>query len=151
MRRSRRQTWPWHHFGPAGDWERRRAGRRPSGRGLYRSRRGKIFGVFKGLADYLDLSVKWIRIAAVILLFVSGFWPMIGLYLLAALIMKPEPVMPLKSAEDEEFYDSYVRSRSQTLDRLKRTFENLDRRIRRMEDVVTTRDFDWEERLNKGT
>jgi phage shock protein C len=32
--------------------------------------------------------------------------------------------------------------------RLKRTFDNLDRRIRRIEDIVTARDYEWEQRLN---
>jgi phage shock protein C len=32
--------------------------------------------------------------------------------------------------------------------RLKRMFDNLDRRIRRMEDTVTARDYDWDRRLN---
>ena len=29
------------------------------------------------------------------------------------------------------------------------SFENLDRRIRRMEDIVTAPDYDWDRRLNE--
>ena len=32
------------------------------------------------------------------------------------------------------------------LGRLKRTYDTLERRLRRMEDVVTSRDFDWDQR-----
>lgn len=35
------------------------------------------------------------------------------------------------------------------LNRLKRSFDNLDRRIRRMEHIVTTREYDWERKLNE--
>ena len=63
-------------------------------RGPHRSRRARILGVCAGLAEYFDLSVKGVRIAAVILLIVMGFWPIIGLYLLAAILMKPAPLIP---------------------------------------------------------
>ena len=57
--------------------------------GLYRSRKGVIFGVCRGLADHLNLSVVWVRVIAVILMFVSAGWA-IALYLLAGLMMKPD-------------------------------------------------------------
>jgi len=116
-----------------------------SGRpGLYRSRKGLILGVCRGLANYFDLNVFWIRLLAVALLLATGFWPMTALYVLAALIMKPEPVLPLSTDAEQEFYHTYASSRSMALQRLKRTYDNLDRRIRRMEHIVTSRDFDWE-------
>ena len=117
-------------------------------RGLYRSRNGVILGVFKGFADYFDLSVRWLRIIGVIILIVSGFWPIVGLYLLAALIMKPEPVIPLKTPDETEFYDSYTHSREGAVYRMKQKFENLNRRIQRMEDIVTDKEFEWDQRLN---
>ena len=115
--------------------------------GLYRARDGWIFGVCKGIANYLDFSVFWCRVIAVVVFIFSGFWPIVVLYLVAALLMKPEPVLPLQSDEDREFYHSYVSSRSMALHRLKQTFDRLERRIRRMEDIVTARDYDWESRL----
>lgn len=60
--------------------------------GLYRSRRGIIFGVCRGTAEYFDISVFWTRAAAVIALIATGLWPIGGLYLLAALLMKPDPL-----------------------------------------------------------
>lgn len=118
-------------------------------RGLYRSRNGWIFGVCQGLADYWDISVFWTRIVAVIIFFFSGFWPIVAVYIIAALMMKPEPVVPFVDEGDREFYNSYVSSRTAALHRLKDTYERLDRRIRRMEDIVTARDYDWERRLNE--
>ena len=119
-----------------------------SDRGLYRARNGIIFGVFKGLAQYFDFSVGWLRTIGIIVFIFSGFWPVVVLYLLAALIMKQAPVIPLDSLDEKEFYDSYTYSRKGAVNRLKRRYENLNRRIQRMEDVVTDREFDWEQRLN---
>ena len=116
--------------------------------GLYRSRDGVVLGVCKGLARYFDFSVFWTRAIAIILLLVTGFWPVTILYFIAALLMKPEPVVPIRSSEEQEFYDSYLHSRRQAIDRLKRRFDRLDRRIQRMEHTVTSREFDWEKRLS---
>ena len=118
--------------------------------GIYRSRNGLILGVCKGLAEHFDFSVFWTRIIGLIFLFVAGILPAIGLYLLAALLMKPEPVIPVENSAEKEFYDSYTYSRQGAVDRLKRRFENLQRRIQRMEHVVTSAEYDWENRLNKG-
>jgi phage shock protein C len=118
------------------------------GGGLYRSRNGIILGVCRGIADYFDFSVFWARVITLVLLFLTGFWPVMILYFVAALLMKPEPVIPIETDEEQEFYDSYVHSHRGATDRLKRRYENLERRIRRMEDHVTGREFEWENKLN---
>ena len=117
-------------------------------RTLYRSRRGKILGVCQGFADYFDVRAKTVRILAVIALVITGFWPAVAGYFIAAYLMKPEPVLPLETEFEEEFYNSYAASRSMALSRLKRNFDNLNHRIQRMEDTVTTREYNWEQRLN---
>jgi len=116
--------------------------------GLYRSRNGIILGVCRGIADYFDFSVFWARVITLVLLFFTGFWPVMILYFVAALLMKPEPVIPIETDEEQEFYDSYIHSHRGATDRLKRRYENLERRIRRMEDHVTGREFEWENKLN---
>jgi len=115
--------------------------------GIYRSRNGVIFGVCRGLAEHFDFSVFWARAIAVVFLVVSGFWPAIGLYLIASLLMKPAPVVAIENEAEQEFYNSYASSRHLAARRLKKRYESLERRIRRMEHMVTTREFDWEKRL----
>ena len=115
--------------------------------GLYRSREGIIFGVCRGLAENFSFSVNWARVIAIIFLFISGFWPAIGLYLIAALLMKPAPVVPIENEAEQEFYNSYTHSRHMAASRLKRRFDNLERRLQRMEHIVTTREFDWENKV----
>ena len=117
--------------------------------GLYRSRTGMLLGVCKGLAEFFDFSVFWMRVIAVGLLLLSGIWPLVGLYFVAALLMKPEPVLLPETEEEQEFYNSYASSRRMALHRLKRTYDNLDRRIRRIEDIVTSREYDWDRRLKQ--
>ena len=116
--------------------------------GFYRSRNGLVLGVCRGIAEHFDFSVFWARTIVLILLFFSGLWPIMALYFIAALLMKPEPVIPIESDDQQEFYNSYIYSRKGAIDRLKRRYENLERRIQRMEHTVTTKEFDWDRRLN---
>jgi len=118
--------------------------------GPFRSRSGVLLGVCKGLSEYLNFPVFWSRAIAIALLLFTGLWPVVGLYLLAALIMKPEPVLPFRDVEDHEFYSSYTTSRTLALQRLKRTYDNLNRRLRRMEDIITSKDYDWNRRFNQS-
>jgi phage shock protein C len=117
--------------------------------GIYRSRNGFIFGVCRGLAEHFNFSVFWARVIAIIFLLVTGFWPAIGMYLIATLLMKPAPVIPIKTDAEQEFYDSYANSRHLAARRIKRRYENLERRLQRMEHIVTAREFDWDEKLSK--
>lgn len=116
--------------------------------GLYRSRQGVILGVCKGIAEYFDFSVFWTRAIAVLLLVFTGLWPTVFLYFLAALLMKPKPVIPIESEDHQEFYESYVHSPRSATERLKRRYQRLEKRIQRLEHTVTKPEFDWENRLN---
>ena len=104
--------------------------------GIYRSRNGAILGVCRGMAEHFDFSVFWARAIAVLFLLFSGFWPAIGLYLIAALLMKPAPVIPIKNEAEQEFYDSYTSSRHLAALRIKRRYDNLENRIRRIGDTL---------------
>ena len=119
-----------------------------TGRGMYRSRNGVFAGVCRGLAEYYGVNVFWLRVIVVMLLFMSGIWPVLFVYFLASLVMKPEPVRPIQTEEEQDFYDDYVKSRPSAARRLKRRFEALDRRLQRMEDTVTGREFEWDQKMN---
>lgn len=118
--------------------------------GLYRSRHGVILGVCRGVAEYLDFSVFWTRVITVALLLFTGIWPIAGIYFLAMLVMKPEPLVPLETDDEAEFYNSFTHSRSMALQRLKRVYDKIDRRVQRMEHAVTAREYDWDQRLKRN-
>jgi phage shock protein C len=105
-------------------------------------------GVCKGIGESFEFSVFWVRVIFVITLFFSGLWPVIGIYLVAAFLMKPRPVKPLETEGEKDFYDTYVNSRTGAIRTLKSRFEALERRIRRMEDTVTASEFEWDRKMN---
>mmetsp|Transcript_24593 Transcript_24593/g.11768 ORF Transcript_24593/g.11768 Transcript_24593/m.11768 type:complete len:138 (-) Transcript_24593:49-462(-) len=114
-----------------------------SSRGIYRSRRGIFMGICRGLAEHFDFSVFWVRTIFFVLFLFTGFWPIGVIYIVAGLLLKVEPVQPLHNENDQEFYDTYTYSKQSAIQRIKKKFENIERRIQRMEHTVTLREFDW--------
>ncbi len=111
---------------------------------LYRSRNGKILGVCRGIAEYYDIPVFWFRAGVVVLMVTTAVWPVMIVYFAVAFYLKPEPVIPFASESENEFYGSLANSRSMALHRLKKKFDQLQNRLRRMEDVVTSKEFTWD-------
>jgi phage shock protein C len=118
-------------------------------REFYRARNGWIFGLCEGVARWAQIDVTWVRLIAIFLLIMTGFWPMIGFYLLAALITKPEPQIEFRNSEEEELYVTYAGSRQHALERLNRRAAEINRRIQRMESIVTSPEHDWQSRLKE--
>jgi len=110
----------------------------------YRRRRGRlIFGVCGGLADHLDLPAWAVRVGFILL---AGFnQAFILLYLALALFMKSAPSEPFHNFQDEEVYNSYQTSRGDTLDRVERTFRNIEKRLQNVESVVTRPGYEHED------
>ena len=148
MRRGRQQQ-KWHYARYPHGFRREGAfGPGMPGNRIYRSRNGIIMGVCRGISDYFQVPVAWVRIIFVVTLFFSGLWPVIGIYFAASFLMKPRPVRPLETDGEKDFYDTYVNSRTGAVRTLKNRFDALDRRIRRMEDTVTASEFEWDQRMN---
>jgi phage shock protein C len=116
-------------------------------RPLYRSRQGWVLGVCQGIADFSGIAVLWIRLGCIGVMIFSGFWPLFIGYVVAAIFMKPAPLVQPRDDQDWEFYAAYSSDRRLALARLRRQFDSLDRRTRRMEERITNREYDWERRL----
>jgi phage shock protein C len=109
---------------------------------VYRSRQGILMGVCRGIAEHFHFSVFWTRMIVFLLFLITGFWPVGVVYIVAGLLLKMGPVIPLENDKDQEFYQSYTNSRESAIQRVKRKFDNIDRRIQRMEHTVTSREFE---------
>ena len=67
---------------------------------------------------------------------------------MAAIFIKPEPIIEPENTEDWEFYQTYTSNRGIALRRLKEKFEALERRTRQVESVVTSPKYSWERRFD---
>lgn len=70
---------------------------------VYRSRDGKLFGVCQGLADATGYSVRYIRIAAVLLAFFTVGWA-VAAYGIAAILL---PVNRPEAYESKGFKENF--------------------------------------------
>lgn len=118
--------------------------------GIYRSRNGVIMGVCKGLSEHFGIPLFWLRALFIVMLLFGGVWPMMGLYFLAAFILKPRPINAFETDHEKEFYNSYVDARKETIRALHKRYKQMEKRIERMEEIVTDREFDWERRFQAG-
>ena len=117
-------------------------------KGLYRSRYGIVFGVCRGIAEYFNISVFWTRALALFFLIVSGFWPTGVLYIVAALLMKKGPSSDARGSRGNRSYYGPTRAYRAHFDGVKSRFSNLERRMRNVEDIVTSKEYDCHMRLN---
>lgn len=114
---------------------------RGKGRGPYRERNGFMLGVCQGLADYLGLPA-WVVRAFAVLLFVVLGWPVLAVYLGCGLLFRPEP--EARRSASASGPSLHVAAR-ELVDRAAR----LDERLARMESHVTSREFDFDRRLDR--
>lgn len=136
---------------------------------IRRSADGRVLGVFKGVAEHARFSCGWTRVLGVLLLLALGdTLEKVGLgmpagpillYVVLALLMRPplgvaegfnglavghgasrvQPVFPTGGAD--------TASRPLDLAALEQRLESLGRRVAKMENVVVTRERDWDRRL----
>ena len=66
-----------------------------------------------------------------------------------AIFMRPAPRDPFRSFEEEEVAHSYQTSRGDTLDRVERTFRNLDKRLQNVESIVTRPGYEHEDEFRR--
>lgn len=121
---------------------------------LYRSRDRIVFGICQGLADHFDVSAVWIRLGLVAVSLFSGIFPFPIFYAIAAFIIKEEPEQAKTQGPEtfyeEDYFEAEVSARTLGLRRLKNRFDSIESRIRRMENYVTNKSYDWERRFNSG-
>ncbi|MHC1691557.1 MAG: PspC domain-containing protein [Sphaerochaetaceae bacterium] len=118
-----------------------------STRRLYRSRRGKVFGVCQGIAEWRDLPVDTLRAIVAVAILVTGIFPGIVIYALVALFL------PLESGygthygdEEEEKTESH---KSYSREDLRETFEHLKKKVEGMEEEIFDKERDWDQRFKE--
>lgn len=115
---------------------------------IYRSSKDVVCaGVCAGIGEHFDFSANGVRLAFVLVTLLGGFpWVPITYCILCA-TMKPAPQEEFTDYKQEEFWNVYTSSRSEALLKVKRTFDAMDKRLQRMESIVTSPGFGLEDEL----
>ncbi len=112
---------------------------------LYRSPRGKIFGVCTGLAEWRDLPPDPVRLIVFLVVLATGIFPGALIYLAAALLI---PMNPGESYEDSTIYTQ--NSDTQSDEELKAEYERLKKKVEKMESEMFNKERDWDDRFHEG-
>ncbi|MEO9191174.1 MAG: envelope stress response membrane protein PspC [Acetobacteraceae bacterium] len=109
---------------------------------IYRdTEHGWIAGVCAGIADYAGTDPALVRLAAVIcLVFFSA--PVVIAYVVLAVVLKPKPPALFASPAEEDFWRSVRTEPGGVLHGLNGRFRALNKRVGRMETLVTSDEFD---------
>lgn len=92
---------------------------------------GKIFGVCAGIADYTGVDVLWVRIAAVLLTFSTGFG--IPLYIILAMIADKKPQHLYTDRNEQKFWQGVRQSPTRTAREVRAQFRDIDHRLAEVE------------------
>ena len=117
-------------------------------RRLYRdTRKGKVAGVFAGIAEYMGFRVCTTRIVGIILMLM--FMP-IGIiaYFLAAIVLQPMPENAYDNPVEENFVRSIRKSPEETFSSVRYRFKNIESRLQKMERYVTSSRFNLDQEFD---
>ncbi len=113
---------------------------------------GKIFGVCAGIADYFDWDVTIVRVLCVAGTIIAGGWPIV-VYLVAAWMIENKPA----GGRYEEMRTNIDDTRRAAEHRrpagawrftdVKTRFDRVEDRLRTLENVVTSREFQMDREL----
>ena len=112
---------------------------------LYRSPRGKIFGVCTGLAEWRDLPADPVRLIVFLVVLVTGVFPGALIYLAAALLI---PMNPGYDYSESTIYSNDEPKQSEA--ELKAEYERLKRKVEKMESEMFNKERDWDDRFHQG-
>lgn len=115
--------------------------------GPFRSQDGVIFGVAKGLADHFHWPVGLVRLIIILSAVFLFLWPTIIAYLVAALLMSPAPESRLDSPEERDIWLQTQLDPGAAMEQLARRAGTVEKRLRRLEDFITSREYAWSRKM----
>lgn len=100
---------------------------------LYRDKHNsKLMGVCSGIADYTGVNALWVRLGALMLLFVSG-GVIIPIYLLMGLLLNRKPEHLYGDRQEQKYWQRVRQSPARTAREVRSTFRDIDRRLAEVE------------------
>jgi phage shock protein C len=109
--------------------------------GPYKAKNGLVFGVAKGLANHFNTSAFLVRLLFIVVAVFFIFWPAIIIYLTMAFLLPQEPFLLPKTEQDMELWLLGQSDPKAAMDSLVRHSEYLEKKIRRLENYVTSKAF----------
>lgn len=116
---------------------------------LYRNRdKAMIAGVCAGLADYFGFSTRGLRVVVAICFLM--FMPFVFVsYIVLAIVLPVKPEKPVVDEEKAEFWREVSNAPADVFGNVRHRLRELDRRLQRMEALVTSPEFEMDRELKR--
>lgn len=100
---------------------------------LYRDKQNsKLMGVCAGIADYTGVNALWVRLGAIMLIFMtSGF--IIPFYFVTGMLLQNKPAHLYVDAQEEQYWQRVRQSPKRTAREIRARFRDIDRRLAEVE------------------
>ncbi len=96
---------------------------------LYRDKNNaKLMGVCSGIAEYTGIETVWIRVAAVVSIFISQGLT-VPAYFIAGFLLNKKPAHLYKDAREEQYWQRVRQSPKRTAREIRARFRDIDRRL----------------------
>jgi len=137
----------WRGFEGDAAWDEGQGGR-PSPNRLYRNLdNAMVKGVCAGVADYFGIEPWIVRIGTVFSLFAFTFPTLIGYFILTKVI-PPRPADLYETPREEAFWTRVRVEPTGTVSTLRHRFREFEKRLRDLENFVTSREFRLDREIN---
>ena len=105
---------------------------------LYRDKQnGKLMGVCAGIADYTGVNALWVRVAALMLCFMTS-GGIIPAYFIAGLFLNKKPDDLYVDRDEQKYWQRVRQSPKRTAREIRSRFRDIDRRLAEVETYYVT-------------
>lgn len=105
---------------------------------LYRDKQNaKLMGVCSGIADYTGVNVIWIRLALLMLVFMTG-GAVLPVYFIAGLLLNKKPQHLYVDRHEQKYWQRIRQSPKRTAREIRAGFRDIDRRLAEVENYYVT-------------
>lgn len=109
---------------------------------LYKDpRHGKLLGVCAGIAVYFDVRPGVIRFLAILGAVFTGFWPIVIVYIIMAVVLETKPAEMYERPEEDAFWREVRTKPDYTAADMRRRFRDIEKRTQDMEAYMTSKRF----------
>ena len=105
---------------------------------LYRDKQNaKLMGVCSGIADYTGVNAFWVRMAALMLCFMTS-GGIIPFYFIAGLALNKKPEELYVDQDEQKYWQRVRQSPKRTAREIRARFRDIDRRLAEVETYYVT-------------
>ena len=105
---------------------------------LYRDKQnGKIMGVCAGIADYTGVNALWVRLAALIMFFMSSGMVLLAYFIVGLLLNKKPPHLYVDNQE-QQYWQRVRQSPKRTAREIRSQMRDIDRRLAEVENFYVS-------------